>query len=294
MTNTATSYFVVATLPTRRSAAILAALLISIAVPAVMRPDDHDEEGTHPEIERAMRLFDEGRDARALKTLEELRLERPDFAADIQCAIAASENQRGNYAEGLISARQCAKQAYAPSTVAQARVELLIASAGAGQHGDELAERLAGVRRLLANRQDDKQTDAIRKRLCLARELLPDSHESSLAIAALPEGRIRFLPKADPDKDFETVKPERVFQRLVDQRFDGVDQLSGKVQATFDSTIDADGCFAAARLTHSTHPIFEGPALKAVRGWIYRPPRFNGTAVAMYFSASVYITVDHR
>ena len=278
----------------RRSlAALLVAILIVALTPSKTFSDDADTK-VDPRIERAIKMLDSGRDSKALKQLDKLRAEQPELEPDILCALAASSNRRLEYEKGLAEAQACAAQATSARTIGQARVELLVATVATGEQGEELATRLSAVREFLAERQDDELTDAIRVQLCFARELLPDSHPSSLANAAPPTGKIRFLPGNDPSKGLHSVQPIRIRERLVNQEFEGVARLSGRIQARFESTIDADGCFAAARLSDASHEIFEGPALKAVRGWVYRPPRLNGEAVAMHFAALVFMEVFHR
>lgn len=256
-------------------------LLLVVSSAAAPAPDDSE---LHPKIEKAIELLTQGRQARAEKVFTKLLAEEPDQLFDVRLAQARFANEHDDAA----TARSAAQEALAlgPGDQAQlARAELLVARATLGET-EGIESELATLRQLLDG-PDDARTDAVRVDVCHVRELLADEHPESLLFARLPQEGTKYLPRVESGSTDVALKPQRIQDREAIPRGDDAKKLSGRVTARIQGTIDADGCFAKARVASGTDPVFQPLALEAVRGWVYRPPRLNGQPVGLFFSSTL-------
>ncbi|MEM6703366.1 MAG: hypothetical protein AAF690_11695 [Acidobacteriota bacterium] len=259
-------------------------LLIATSLLFVSTPGGRtlDEVELHPKIEKALDLLGQGRVARADKLFAKLLAEEPDQLFEVRLAQARFANDHDDPGAARTAAEEALGVGEEPRSQL-ARAELLVARAALGELDGVEAE--LGKLRTLLDRRDGPTADAVRVDLCRVRELLADEHPESLRFARLPTEGVKYLPRVEEGSADMAVKPQQIQDREAIPRGEDAKKLQGKVTARIQGTIDADGCFAKARVGSGVDPVFAPLALDAVRGWVYRPPRLNGRPVGLFFSS---------
>jgi len=64
--------------------------------------------------------------------------------------------------------------------------------------------------------------------------------------------------------------------------------------AMVEALVGVDGRIHEARVSRSDSPLFEEPALEAVRQWTFRPARINGKARAVWIAIPFRFPPEHR
>ncbi len=241
----------------------------------------------HPKVEKAMDLLQDGRQAKAEKAFNALLGKQPELRDQVALARAMHANRKDEAQAAHGFAAEAVESAGSDAMKLRARAELLVAEAALHPEGSTLFdEQIAALRTVLAG-PDTVATDALRTRVCRARELLSEEHAASITQAAMPDSKVKYLPRVEPGSGDTAVKPEQIADREALPNEEQAKDMVGRMSAQIQATIDADGCFAKARVSGSTNETFKAVALEAVRGWVYRPPRFNGQPVALFYSSSL-------
>ena len=274
---------------TRRASFSAVSILILTLTTGATEPANAREE-LHPKIAKAMTLLDRGRTSKADKAFAALLEQQPELLFDVRLAQAGFWNGKEQPKLAAEHAADAVQNASNPNQKAIAVTELLVAEATLGTLPETFPASLALLRDLLS-RPDSSTSDRVRIGVCTIRDLLPEDNPESLTNAAMPSGRLKYLPRLEDGSTDEAVRPEQIRDREAIPSVDQAKSMSGKVSAKIQGTIDSDGCFAKARASASGNvpgnETFNQIALAAVRGWVYRPARFNGSPVSLFFSSTI-------
>lgn len=259
-----------------RLALLLTALVIVAAAPAVAAAGSSEAL-----IDKGAELLENGRFKKAVKVFSELdRLEESE-SVTAKLGLARAWNGIGDFERAAESARAGVALATAPDETALAHAELGFALARLGDHGADVEEAIAELRRFLGAHSGHTLAEPLRVRLCYIRAALPATQPLSLhAPPSFPPGQ----EPIDLETADDTVTPPRGIHALQPPWPDVDASIRRDHLVLSRSIIDADGCVHVleSKAPESLDAEQITATEETLSTWVFEPARVGMEPVAVY------------